>query len=194
MKIKQQILKLLWEIPAVVIAVLLALGVNTWKESRSERSAATESLKAIISELAANEASILEFRNDNQAYLDQWQAVLDSMERNNITNIEDAQFDFSFRILSSAVWETSQTKEIAKYHNPNIVRDIAKLYNIQQLLDDIWHTQLNKISSLEFHRQESTKPMIAAHIQLLETAVAVANVYLESKKTLDPSFQKAIEK
>ena len=64
MKFKKQISKILWDIPPVVIAVLLALAVNTWKENKSEKSAASESLKAIILEINANEASIKAFRED----------------------------------------------------------------------------------------------------------------------------------
>lgn len=193
MKFKQQISKFLWDIPPVVIAVLLALGLNTWKENRSEAAAAKESLKAIIMELDANEASIQGFRDDNKKHMDNLYALLDSMESANITTLETSDYDFSFRILSSSVWETSQTREIAKYHSPDIIRDIAKLYNLQKLIDGVWQTHLNKITSTEFHTGVTTTGKIEAHRDLLEISVSIADVYLEAKKNLDPDFENVLK-
>ena len=114
------------------------------------------------------------------------------MELKKIRVLTDVSLNFSFRILSSSVWETSQIRQISKHHSPGIVRDIAKLYNIQGMINDIWQTQLTKISSTEYNKLETTRAMIEAHTELLEIAVNVSDVYLESKKQLAGEFDKVI--
>ena len=176
-KIKNNIIRLLWEIPAVVIAVLLALGLNTLKENRVEKAAATESLMAIFGEVQENSASLTDFIKGNQQYLDQLIKIKDSISSGSLINPNSVNILYEHTLLSEAAWETGLKKEINKHYGPKVTRGLAKLYNLQKLINDVWIRQLDKITSFEFHNTEVNMAMIEAHIQLLEIAIDLANTY-----------------
>lgn len=186
--IKSKLARLLWDIPAVVIAVLLALALNTWKENNSEKAAAKESLKAIFEEMKDNKESLDGFLKNNRVFHSSMMQVRDSMERIGIDELARLRLNFDFIVLSSAAWDTSLKKEIGKHYSSAVIRDLAKLYNIQGFISNLLDMQLQKITSLEFHSSSNNIHMVEAHIELLQVAISLAETYQEGEVQLMDNY------
>lgn len=188
-KIKNDIVRLLWEIPAVVIAVLLALGLNTLKENANEKTTAKESLKAIFEEVKENSESLDGFIKENMFYMDRLQKQRDSLSAGVAVNPDSIQIMYEHTLLSDAAWKTGLKKEINKFYGPEVTRGLAKIYNLQDLLNDVWIRQVDKITSMDFHRSKPDKAMINAHIELLEIAIDIARTYKLGEEQVLKDYQ-----
>jgi len=191
--LKSRLVRLLWDIPAVVIAVLLALGLNTWKENKADKAAAKESLQAIFEEMKENSASLDDFLVKNRAFQTSIQQVRDSMESIGINELDRLRLDFDFIVLSSAAWDTSLKKEIGKHYGSAVIRDLAKLYNIQEFISNLLDLQLEKITSLEFHSSANNIYMVEAHIELLNIAISLAETYQDGETKIMEDYLQLVK-
>ncbi|MGB3465067.1 MAG: hypothetical protein WBA74_07350 [Cyclobacteriaceae bacterium] len=191
--LKNKVERLLWEIPAVVIAVLLALALNTWKETKAEKATTEESLEAILQEVNENAVALADFMTVNQVHLDELRKLRDSIETYDLKGVQDMKILFEYTLLSDAAWETAMKKEINKYYGTTVTRGLAKIYSIQHLLDDVWNTHLTKITSVEFYLADGNLAMIEAHIQLLEIAIQLAETYQYGKQTISKEYEALIK-
>ncbi|MEO1050688.1 MAG: hypothetical protein AAFX87_08675 [Bacteroidota bacterium] len=164
-KRKETLIKILLEIPAVIIAVLLALGLNSWKQDRDDKAMAQKSLQNIIFEIQNNLSAVKESIEDNdqaRPYLDSTMARIDS-------GAQDIDFDISYdhSILSSAAWESANLTGAINHLDTKLVIDIADLYRIQDIYMNMGENFFLKMSSVEFNSDDNIRAVVKSNQNLI---------------------------
>ena len=103
--IKNKLPELILEAAFVVFAVLLALGVDEWRENRTNQKLADRTRDNIIEEIHANYLELISTRSLHDSLLVQLENDLIDLENNSIIEID---VGFSVSLLSSAAWHTAQ--------------------------------------------------------------------------------------
>jgi hypothetical protein len=124
--------QLLLEFVSVVFAVLLALGLNTYKESQDNKLDA-ELLKAsILKECAINKEKIDSILINNQQYHD----VLDSLVRLDDDQITGFYFTYDYELLTNGAWQIAMNNPAIKELNQEFLTEAADIYQSQDFYLD----------------------------------------------------------
>ncbi|NRB47330.1 MAG: hypothetical protein HRU41_06625 [Saprospiraceae bacterium] len=94
-KLGRILLKIIEEVPAIVVAVFLALVVNNCNENRKEHQLADSSLRALEAELMQNEKSLEKNIASNQLEAATMRADLDSLKAVGIENMSSVTVGIS---------------------------------------------------------------------------------------------------
>ena len=126
---KLPIQKLLIEVFSIVLAVLLALWMNQWRETRANRALAETALANIELELRSNQDLLLLLNKNNQS-------VIASI------NDEDAETENSAPFvpglqLQEIAWDALQSTGASSYVDYGTVLMLSKLYSIQEVYKDL---------------------------------------------------------
>ncbi|MEJ2336583.1 MAG: hypothetical protein P8Y26_13275 [Gemmatimonadales bacterium] len=112
-RLRSKLPELLVEAFSVMLAVLVALAVDEWRQSRADEELAALARASIaVLEALAGEVATLAGGADS------------------------AEIGFNFALLSSAAWQTAQVTRATQFLDFDWVRRIARLYHLQELYDD----------------------------------------------------------
>ena len=115
----------------VVFAVLVAFGVEEWREERQLRQFAASARAAIELEMQEN---VDEFRNSQPSLRNLLQriAVFVQAEDESDPVFGDRRFEISLSLpnVSSAAWRTAQTSEAAPYFDYDWIIRVSQVYDI----------------------------------------------------------------
>ena len=128
MKIRQKLPELMVEASMVVLAVVIALAVDEWREDKQQEELAERALQVVIAEIESNRDEVVESAVDNTALLEQVvaAAATDSMP-------PDFDLTFEYSLISSSGWETAQMTQATHFMSLDQVQNLARLYGMQDL-------------------------------------------------------------
>ncbi|MCB1037785.1 MAG: hypothetical protein KDD47_28385 [Acidobacteria bacterium] len=137
---------LLLEAFSVVLAVLLALAVDEWREERADSALGKLAEERITTEIRAN----LEELSASAARHDEILAGLDRSLAE--VPAEGSQLElavnFSIAVLSSSAWETSRATQAVNHMDFDRVLRIARVYDLQDLYLEAQREVVRHISAL----------------------------------------------
>ena len=131
-KLRDKVPEIILEAVSVVLAVLLALAVDAWREDRSNAREAERARRGVLEEIASNHRELASNREDNRAVLDAVHQTLEAIEADPEKGGE-LSVDFSVSLLSSATWDTAKVTLSVHHLDFNWVARISKLYELQAL-------------------------------------------------------------
>lgn len=140
--------KVLVEVVSVVFAVLLALGLNHWREAANDQQLADNALYNIIVEIKKNVRELETEMDDYQVALDSLQAEFDRVENGQEFT---KSFGYSHPLLNNAAWNTANSTGAVKDIDPEILMALSEIYIYQEMYLD------NGFS----YFKEFTKPRLA---------------------------------
>jgi hypothetical protein len=130
------------EAVSVVFAVLIALGVDEWREDRANAQLAAQAIESIVTEIRGNQE---EFTGANEAN----QAVITRLrEAAADPDLREFGVQFEYSLLSEAAWQTAQMTRAATFIEYETVQRIARLYDLQTLFNEGQNGVLEFISGL----------------------------------------------
>ena len=129
-RLREKLPELLLEAASVVFAVLLALAVDEWRETRSREALAARARAGILEEIRLNETELRNTRDNNRALLQSVEEGLTRLEQKRDTAL---QFHFEIALLSSAAWNTAQMTQAANYLDFDWQRRVSDVYELQSL-------------------------------------------------------------
>jgi hypothetical protein len=157
MRLREKMPELLLEAASVVFAVLLALGVDEWREHRSRQELAIRARDSIVRELRANRREIVDIQRDYQSELERITAQMKVMEKSVVREID---INLKLAQLSSAAWETTKSTEALQLLEFTWLVDVAGTYEVQRLVlqsqSDIL-PRISDIAAAETQRQRLTQ-------------------------------------
>lgn len=134
--------ELVLEAVSVVLAVLVALGVDEWRESKDRMEMADRATEGVIAELESNRAELYDSMEENQGVL---QAVREARRADELPDEFDLNYEYP--LLSDASWETARMTQATQFMPLEQVRQLAGLYELQTLFersrDDVMDFILN---------------------------------------------------
>jgi hypothetical protein len=126
--LREKFPELALEAGMVVFAVIVALGVDQWRESRQNAGLADRALAGIAAEIDSNRKELAKNGEANRALLAQIrEAVRDSVLP------EDFNVNFEYSLISASAWETAQVTQATQFIPLDRVQTLAKLYGLQAL-------------------------------------------------------------
>ena len=143
-KARWKLAELATEALMVVFAVLVALGVEEWREERQLRAFADRARAAVDLEIQQN---LDEFRSDGPGLIDgrndlgsTFQQLRDAQETRDRDEAGSVNFSFSFDFpdISTAAWRVAQSSQAAPYFDYDWVIGRARHYERVERYADLW--------------------------------------------------------
>ena len=126
--------KALLEAGLIVFAVLVALGVDEFWETREEQRLGEAALERVASEVLANRTDLLDKRGNNRRLMMDLEAALARSEAGDGLGLTGVNYEVS--LLVSDAWQTAQVTRAVHFIDFDQVGRISKVYRVQQFYLD----------------------------------------------------------
>jgi hypothetical protein len=127
---------------SVVFAVLVALGVDQWREDRENAQLADQAIQSIVTEIRSNQEEFAAANEANRAVIARLQEAASDPE------LRELGVQFEYSLLSEAAWQTAQMTRAAHFIEYETVQRVARLYDLQALFDEGQAGMLEFISGM----------------------------------------------
>lgn len=151
-KVGRRLPELATEALMVVFAVLVALGVEEWREERQLRAFADRARAAVDQEIELN---LEEFRNTesrltegSETVATVLQALLEVQESGESGSVEGS-FSFAEPGISMAAWRVAQASQAAPYFDYDWVIGRARHYERVERYADLWDQFIEGLAAVE---------------------------------------------
>lgn len=161
---RSRLRRLLGEALAIFAGVLLALVADDWRETRSEREEARESLRVILSDLRADSLEFAELGAVSRHWTDEASWLIDNWDRldHSVDSLEIALFTFSeggSLQVSRAGFDGLQSANRIRVLQSDSLRDqLLKYYQVDQV------ATLARYETL-VRRNERLGELLAVHVR-----------------------------
>lgn len=120
----------------VILGILIALGLDGIVEWAHHRALVHEARENLALEVAANKQTIddaLQQIPTHEAELKQIVSVIQKLKRTKKLSVRKLAYNYRFRSLYSAAWETAHNSGAVSYMSYNELKHYADIYDAQQL-------------------------------------------------------------
>lgn len=130
----------------VVLSVLLALGLNSWRQRRSHEALARQALAAVRGEIEANREQI----NRRLTY---HRALLDTLRAD-----PDHRVVLRPALIQTDAWESAQATGAAAYVDFPTAVAVGRLYSLERHYDDLVRSTWQSVYTAAFLARDSRQP------------------------------------
>lgn len=189
-KIKTTLSQVLLEVPAVVLAVFLALAVNNCNEEHKQQAAAARTLDAIRLEVQQNKSALENNLKDNKVRSQLLTSAKDSIKLTGTTEGIDIELGYDQTFLSRAAWEMAQITGATQHFEPDLVQQLSLLYDLQGMYLEQGNHFLQQIATVEFYKSaDHPKAQLDATMGLIRLTEAIGESALEQYNTFLEAYQ-----
>ncbi len=183
--------KMALEIPPVVIAVLLAFGINSWWQQRRADLAAEKAYRNIISELKINLGTckyIVQVEEDNLQKLD---SGIQKVAQGEINLDENYGGGFMTIPLRSAAWQTASISNALSNFEDSLMIDMASAYEFIEAQENYIQLTTTLDLSQRFTEEEllpflkTNYALLGGHIKSTDITIEKIQDFLEKYGELD---------
>lgn len=129
---KKTLSQIVFEFVSIVFAVLLALGLSTYKNSIDLENESMNVRNNIIEEFKTNLSKIDSALYNNRLYT----KYLDSLVSLPPEEVNSFYFDYSFELLTHSAWDIAQNNNSTSLIETQFLLDAADIYHMQNFLED----------------------------------------------------------
>jgi hypothetical protein len=133
-KFRSRLPDILFEIGSVVLAVLLALAVNEWRQNRQNKNLAKYARRSIVAELQSNQSELRGSLDNNRLVIARFRGQIDSVEKGILHGI--AGTGINVAQLTSSAWKTAQAAQALRYMDFDWLLSASRMYDMQELFVD----------------------------------------------------------
>ena len=138
---KKALTQIAFEFLSIVFAVLLALGLNSYKQSIDLEKDAEVLKKSILLECRNNYARIDSTMQMNEDFSN----YIDSLVRLNPEDVEGVSFNYGFELLSNSAWNIAQNNKAINALDQQFLLDVADIYHTQAFYTEFTSSFYQKI-------------------------------------------------
>jgi len=175
-RLMEKLPELLLEAASVVFAVLLALAVDEWHETRSQTALAERARAGILEEIRINQTELRNIRDNNRALLKRIEDTRSRLEQKQNAAL---QFHFEIALLSSAAWNTAQMTQAANYLDFEWLRRVSNVYELQDLYVTSQSAVVDRLSGISEILEDDPRRMLDIIAERLRVALKVQDSLLE---------------
>lgn len=174
-RLKEKLPELILEAVSVVFAVLLALAVDEWRETRSRNALAERARASILEEIRNNETELRNTRDNNRALLAKIEEAQSQLAQKRNTSLD---FHFEIALLSSSAWNTAQMTQAANHLDFEWLRRISNVYELQALYVTSQSAVVDRISGISELFEGNPRRMLTIIAERLRVALKVQDELL----------------
>ncbi len=171
---KQNVGKIAIEFISVVFAVLLALGLNHWRENTLNEQLAEDSYQRIKKEINDNvlelDSSLVEFDKYLEAIASE-KKLLDSLG----DDYEGVNWTYAHPVLSIDAWKAATITNAVLNMDPDLVEDLADVYAIQEMYMEFGFNFFDRVAEMARFKDN---PKIL--IEIIQTHFAISKSIAQS--------------
>lgn len=173
--------KILLEVPAIVLAVFLALAVNNCNEDLKKHTAAGQTMEAIFKEVQENKAALENNLADNRKTMEHLEVAMDSIKDDTNAVISGVEMGYEQTFLGQAAWEMAQLTGATQQFVPEEVQTLSIIYDLQEMYLDQGDRFFAQITTPAFHQtiEDNPKAQLKASLTLLKLANKIGEKTLE---------------
>ena len=175
-RLRDKLPELLLEAASVVFAVLLALAVDEWRETKSQNALAARARASILEEIRGNETELRNTRDNNRTLLQRIEETLPRIRQEPETSLE---LNFKIALLSSASWDTAQMTQAASFLDFEWVRRVSKVYELQELYATSQSAVVDRLSGISEILEDDPTRMLTIIAERLRVALRLQDSLLE---------------
>ena len=179
-KIKISLWQIAIEFLSVVFAVLLALGLNSYKSNSDLEDEADLLSRKIIKELKKNQLeldTVLTRNKEFKAYVDSLRAV-DTLP-------ESLELSFASRLLTKSAWDFTKASRSFSYLDEDLLEEAAALYERQDYYMHISNQMFQNLAEMLMTDPAMERTLIMSNYFLLNLNSAGDNLADSYKDFLD---------
>lgn len=165
--------ELMLEALSVVLAVLAALAVDEWRETRSQHEMAERATAAVVAELRSNREEIGGNLDANLATLAAVRAARGASELP-----DEFDLNYEYSLVSDAAWETARMTQATQFMDLEDVRQLAALYELQALFERSRDQVMDFIMNVGAIIDESPEKIPSRAFPTLNSAVGMQQILL----------------
>ena len=124
---KKALTQIAFEFLSIVFAVLLALGLNSFKQNMDAKAEAEKIMSSILNEIELNLGRADTTLIKNQDYAN----YLDSLVQLEPEDVTSFYFAYEFELLTSSAWVLSQNNKITNNLDESFLMDASSIYQTQ---------------------------------------------------------------
>ncbi len=133
-RVWQRVPDLVVEGAFVLIAVVLALAADEWRENRSNAELASRAEQSIFEEVRSNRQELLRQRGEQVAMLARVDSLVQQLDADR-ESVDSLSLNFDLALLSNAAWEAARMTQAVHFMPFDRVRELSDVYEIQDLYD-----------------------------------------------------------
>ena len=122
--------KMVWEVPPVVLAVLLAFGINSWWQGMKEQQRADAAVASIISEIKTNIEILERNISKNEVEIEKTLSLVQKLT-NGKKDSTDYRGGIHIFTLTESAWQTATLGNSFQLIDNQLVIEAAEIYNLQ---------------------------------------------------------------
>ncbi len=150
---KKAIAQIAFEFISIVFAVMLALGLNSFKQSIDAENEANKIKRSIVRECRYNLIKLDSTLILNEEYA----SYLDSLVQLESDEIEGLYFAYEFQLLTNSAWQLSQNNSVTNNLEEDFLITAADIYQMQSFYQDFSEKTFQNIGLL-LARQSELEP------------------------------------
>ncbi|MEM7349830.1 MAG: hypothetical protein AAF657_03425 [Acidobacteriota bacterium] len=191
-RIREKLPDILLEVGSIVLAVLLALGVNEWRETRKTRQLVQRATESVTGEMWRNRRLLEVNLPAHQQLVETLQTLAGAEDSTEQASGDDLAFNPVF--LRSSAWQASMTTGAIADMSYDRVSTYSEIYNYQAACQSAMET-LMAASINSFNRQpgtaefEATANALRIMVLMEEQLLTLYQVHLDG----DGSFESLLE-
>ena len=168
---KQSLWQVVFEFLSIVFAVLLALGLNSYKQNKDLQAESQILSNKILSECQKNLASLDTVLSQNKEFM----VYLDSL-RELKDEVKGFGLDFSNELLSGSAWKFTQASRAFQLMDQEFLDDATELYEVQAFYMDISNDMFRNLGEIILRADNlKTRTMVNTLHYYLQNIVNVAD-------------------
>lgn len=133
-RLRPQLPSLLVEAVSVLLAVLLALAIDEWRESRTNDRLRDEMLQKLALEVGKNRENLdlaMTLQRDELTGIQELRSRIDEGEP-----LSEARLNVSTELLRDAAWQTALVTGAVQFMDLDQVSELTDAYTVQSMVDD----------------------------------------------------------
>lgn len=180
-KLKERLPEILLEIFSVILAVLVALGVNQWQEDKENAELAQLARSKIEAEVQSNLDELEEAGTKIQSLLAQLRGTIQKIEAGGEGQIG---LLFPVAVLSSSAWDTSKSTQALNYMDFEWVMRVGRVYDLQSIHHQSQTEVLSYISAMDEKEAREPARMLRGFLGRAEAAQELQQGLLKDYRDL----------
>ncbi|NKB86638.1 MAG: hypothetical protein GKS06_00255 [Acidobacteria bacterium] len=171
--------ELAFEMISIGLAVMAALAVDQWRQSRADADLAETARAGVIDELVSNRGELEHALNENTALL----AALNEELSNDDDSIS-INIQFEFALVSTAAWETAQSTGATRHLDFDWVVDISRLYRLEVLFEESQARVVEAIGDFMAPDNADVAPRLRELRQQLQLTISLTRNVIDATNEL----------
>jgi len=166
--------KMALEIPPVVIAVLLAFGINSWWQQQKSDELQETSIENIHREIQTNLADLEQTIMKNQEYLQELKDQVSTLLQDGYDDEQQFGSGISIAPLKDAAWQAANISGAVANFSPESIQELAEVYSFVTTQIDYNFYAISRLDLKGRLRPETLLLSLETNLLILENYIEVS--------------------